>query len=256
MLSLLVLLPLLAAYLALHSPLVGTAGADGPTLLAVWGSTGSGTGQFNFAHHLAVTSTGTVYVGDLLNNRVQRFSSSGAFLNAWSRPSADGVAIAPDGSVYVTGNNLIARYSATGTFMSSWGTAGSGNGQFSSPVDVAVNAFSGSGAFLLAFGTLGTGPGQWNSPGRPCLDPDGSLIVPDQGNHRIQVYTQAGEFRLTWGSHGAAPGQFDHPTCVASDASGNLYVMDKGNARVQKFGGIVTAASRTSWGAIKALYRE
>src|SRR5438093_12931518 len=86
---------------------VGTVLADGPTFLATWGEFGSAPGQFSFPHHLAVTPGGEVYVGDVGNNRVQRFSSTGAFLGQWPLSGADGIAVAPDGSAYVAGGDQI-----------------------------------------------------------------------------------------------------------------------------------------------------
>lgn len=110
-----------AAAFALAAPAL----AADPATVTMWGGPGSGTSQFAFAHHLAVNSAGEVYVGELLNNHVQRFSAAGAFLGAWAVPDADGVAIAPDGSGYVVRTSSIGHYSTTGALLGSWGSAGS-----------------------------------------------------------------------------------------------------------------------------------
>jgi hypothetical protein len=47
------------------------------------GTVGGGAGQFSFAPGVAVDSSGDVYVVDLSNRRVQKFSSSGQFLRMW-----------------------------------------------------------------------------------------------------------------------------------------------------------------------------
>jgi DNA-binding beta-propeller fold protein YncE len=46
------------------------------------------------------------------------------------------------GSVYVadTGNHRIQKFDSSGTFVIKWGTYGSGNGQFNKPVGIAVDA--------------------------------------------------------------------------------------------------------------------
>jgi hypothetical protein len=49
----------------------------------IWGGTGTGAGQFNRPHGVAASPDGSVYVGDRDNYRVQRFDTSGKFLNGW-----------------------------------------------------------------------------------------------------------------------------------------------------------------------------
>ena len=48
-----------------------------------WGSSGSGDGQFGGPHGVAVDSSRNVYVGEELNNRIQKFDSNGNFLAKW-----------------------------------------------------------------------------------------------------------------------------------------------------------------------------
>ena len=56
---------------------------DGTWLMS-WGEPGSGEGQFNLPHGIAVDSRGHVYVADRENSRVQVFSPEGHFLRAWT----------------------------------------------------------------------------------------------------------------------------------------------------------------------------
>ena len=75
--------------------------ADG-TLLMSWGRTGSGAGEFNVPHTIALDSQGRVFVGDRANNRIQIFDQEGNFLDVWyqfGRPS--GIAIGADDRIYV-----------------------------------------------------------------------------------------------------------------------------------------------------------
>lgn len=56
---------------------------DGRLLLS-WGQPGDGPGQFRVPHGIAVDSTGTVYVADRENSRIQLFDSQGTYLDEWT----------------------------------------------------------------------------------------------------------------------------------------------------------------------------
>jgi hypothetical protein len=51
--------------------------------LASWGQPGTGPGEFNLPHAVAVDSGGRVYIADRENSRVQIFSGDGVFITAW-----------------------------------------------------------------------------------------------------------------------------------------------------------------------------
>ena len=93
------------------------------------------------------------YVVDYFNNRIQRFSSTGAFLGTWGSSGdgdglfwfPEGVAVSPStGQVFAadSGNDRIQRFSAAGSFLGTWGSFGAGDGQFNRPAGVAVNPSS------------------------------------------------------------------------------------------------------------------
>src|SRR3989304_5887115 len=72
------------------------------TLLASWGKKGSGPGEFDQPHALAMDSRGRLFVGDRSNNRIQILDQNGNFLAQWfqfSRPS--GLAIDRNDVLYV-----------------------------------------------------------------------------------------------------------------------------------------------------------
>jgi DNA-binding beta-propeller fold protein YncE len=73
------------------------------TLMHSWGSPGSGPGQFNLPHGIAVDRTARVYVADRENNRIQIFTPSGEFLEQWTdvaRPTE--VFVDPQDNVFVS----------------------------------------------------------------------------------------------------------------------------------------------------------
>src|SRR5215471_5393854 len=72
------------------------------TYIKSWGKRGSGPGEFNTPHQLAMDSTGRLFVADRVNNRIQIFDQDGKFLEEWKqfgRPS--GVWIDKNDVIYV-----------------------------------------------------------------------------------------------------------------------------------------------------------
>ena len=57
-------------------------GPDG-SVVAQWGGTGSGPGQFNAPFGVSIDASNTIFVVDQLNNRLQRFATDGTLLSAW-----------------------------------------------------------------------------------------------------------------------------------------------------------------------------
>ena len=49
-----------------------------------WGGKGTGPGQFDVPHSIAIDGHGLVYVADRANNRIQIFDQKGKFLKQWS----------------------------------------------------------------------------------------------------------------------------------------------------------------------------
>jgi DNA-binding beta-propeller fold protein YncE len=50
-----------------------------------WGEAGIGPGQFRLPHSIQVDSSGTIYVADRENGRIQRFDLQGKYLGEWSQ---------------------------------------------------------------------------------------------------------------------------------------------------------------------------
>ncbi|MEA2935250.1 MAG: hypothetical protein QOD74_1896, partial [Variibacter sp.] len=70
--------------------------------IKTWGSKGSGPGELDIPHAIAMDSQGRLFVGDRQNNRIQIFDQDGKYLDQWaqfSRPS--GVFIDAKDNIYV-----------------------------------------------------------------------------------------------------------------------------------------------------------
>ena len=164
---------------------------------------------------------------------------------------------------------LGAPASANYAFETKWGSEGSGDGQFSYPQGVAVNAagniyvadsgnhriqkFDSSGSFLAKWGSQGSGDGQFSYPEGVAVDASGNVYVTDPGNRfspnlRIQKFDSSGSFLAKWDSE-PGDGNLPHPAGIAvDDATGNVYVADRDNYWIQKFD--ASGSLLAKWGGL------
>ncbi len=117
----------------------------------------------------------------------------------------------PAGRIWTSGvsSNTFSIFDTDGTLLDTWGTAGNGDGQFHSG--------GGPHAIIVTF------------------RPDGSFVVADIGNHRIQTFDKDRNHIATWGTFGPNEDQLLAPIDVATDAAGNVYVFDEGPNLVKEF---------------------
>ena len=188
----------------------------------VLGYEGAEAGQFNAPRGIAFAPDGSFYVADSRNHRIQHFDADGEFINMWGEfgdatftelPGGIlnepwGVAVGPDGSVYVsdTWNHRIQKFDADGNFITMWGYYGQGEN-----------------------------PDAFWGPRGIDVDADGHVYVSDTGNKRIVIFDEDGNFITQFGSTGMEPGEFDEQVGVAVDEDGVVYVTDTWNQRVQSF---------------------
>jgi DNA-binding beta-propeller fold protein YncE len=243
-----------------------------------WGTLGTGNGEFNLPYGVAVNPSGNVYVVDSYNNRIQKFTSTGAYKTKWGGTLGPwdgqfyyptGVAVDTSGNVYVSDmtNNRIQKFDPNGTFIAKWGSTGTAEGKFNYPYGIAVETsgavyvadtfnnriqkFDSNGNFITQWGSSGTGEGQFGTPYGIVVDTSGTVYVADTCNNRIQKFSSAGVYKAQWGSYGSRNGQFSNPFGVAVDTSGNVYVSDSGNSRIQEFdssGNFITKWGTTGTG--------
>jgi tripartite motif-containing protein 71 len=98
---------------------------------------------------------------------------------------------------------------------------------------------------IVTWGAEGDGPGEFQFPIGVALAPDGTILVLDAGNGRVQRLAPDGTPLGSFGTLGSGSGQFDRPSGIAVDSDGAIYVSETGGARrVQKLapnGGVVGA---------------
>ncbi len=98
-----------------------------------WGELGSGPGQFDLVHGVAVDRDRRVYVGDRTNNRIQIFTENGDFIEEWPDISDPvGVLIDEYDGVWAISARLnrILKYSSAGELQYYLGAYGGTRGGF------------------------------------------------------------------------------------------------------------------------------
>jgi sugar lactone lactonase YvrE len=189
----------------------------------VIGEPGDAQGQFNAPHGLAIAPDGSLYVADSNNHRIQKFDSSGKFLMAFGTFSGP--------------NN---PNPAPGTFNEPWGvTVGpDGSVYVADTWNHRIQKFDATGKFITTWGVagqtdMGGQGGIFWGPRDVAAGKDGRVYVSDAGNKRIQVFNADGAFQAQFGGAGVQPGQLDEPVGLAIAPDGNLIVNDTWNQRIQ-----------------------
>jgi sugar lactone lactonase YvrE len=195
-----------------------------PKFVLTWGQRGDKAGEFYSPIHIAINKHDEIYVADLNNSRVQKFTTEGVYLSEFPLPMdapprrsciIGGMAVDEEGLIYLSfmNQNKLSVYKDDGTVVREWGKKGAGNGEF-------------------------------HQPGGIVLRKDGTLFVADQCNHRVQTFTRDGTYLTQWGEFGSNPGQFGGPELKGSrfagphflsqDSQGRLYTTEGVMGRIQQ----------------------
>lgn len=225
---------------------------------------------------LAVRSNGRTFIFDLNGNYLTQWGDhrdvpgTNYYVQECSGfVCADGVAIGPDGYVYVTewhgiynttngGPSWLAQYTQAGVRVSTFNLSQQQSAQFA-PESIAVSSDNYIYAaewygnrivkvnpvtqvIVSSWGATGSGNGQFSNPSGIAVStvgPAGYVYVMDYGNYRVQKFDLAGNYVSQWGSKGKGNGQFDSAADIAVDGEGSVYVAGgtdlNSKPRVQKF---------------------
>jgi DNA-binding beta-propeller fold protein YncE len=168
-------------------------------------------GIFNTPHGLRVDRNDHVWVADMANHLVQKFTLDGKLLLTLGKIDKPGrkddrfnkpadVAIGPDGEIYVAdgyGNSRIAK-------------------------------FAGDGKFIRTWGKRGKGPSEFRIPHVAKLDADKRLLVGDRENKRVQIFDRDGKLLEQWKDTGMPYGLdiVKDRVYLADGVTGTIRVLD------------------------------
>jgi YYY domain-containing protein len=216
--------------------------------LGGWGGRGNGT--FGLREPCAVAIAGDdLYIADTWNGRVQHFTLAGEWKGtATSLYGPRGVAVAPDGKVWVTdtGNNRVVVYDAALSQIQTVGKRGSGPGDLTGPVGIAagprgsiavadtgnlrISFFNANGSFLTSVPFPGWAGGSVEA--HVEVDEDESLYVTDPNAAVVLQLEPSGKVRARWTEDGKGQ-KFAKPTGIALDSKARiLYVVNSGSNTV------------------------
>ena len=227
----------------------------------------------------------TAVVRTIAGNAAGRYADGPLAAAGFAEPF--GIAIAPDGVIYVTdgGSHRVRRITVGGRVETlAGGTRGFRDGpgtaaQFDTPSAIALDAAGvlyvadtgnhavrritpgGAVETLAGDGTAGDADGsaaRFNGPVGIAVDGSGRVIVADTYNDRIRAIARDGTVSTVAG--GPVPGaddgmaaeaRFDTPCGVTVDATGAIHVADTGNGAVRRIdpgGAVTTIASAAARG--------
>jgi hypothetical protein len=234
------------------------------------GIEGSGTGQFSFPAGVAVDnstnpldmSVGDVYVVDVRNNRVEKFSPSGTFLlmfggdvneatkgdvclagekcqagtegtdnGQFELHNLDGtyIAVGLTGTVYVGDESRVQEFSPEGVYKSQLTLTGAGHTRYlavDSSEDLYIKSDELNGVQEYnSSGTLINTIDAEGSPQSPATDSVGDLFVADNGLNHILKYNSAGNLVASFDSGGSQGMAF-------GESAGELYVINGDTVRI------------------------
>jgi DNA-binding beta-propeller fold protein YncE len=200
-----------------------------PTYSAQFGNSGSETEKLGAPGATAIDGHGNIWVTDGSKNRIVEFSTTDKFTAAYGSEgtgadqfrSPAGIAINQNtGNIYVAdkNNNRIEVLNSEGKFVSvfGWGVNNSGG-----EAEICTTS--------CRAGRSGSGSGEFSSPVGVAVDGNGNVWVVDEGNNRIEEFNAEGKWLATYSE---SSGIYKEPHYIAAVDGYKLLITDTGNNRI------------------------
>ncbi len=233
--------------------------------LLAFGQKGTGPGMLNDPRYVGADRDGNIYAGDYMDGRINVFDPAGRFLrqvNLGDKTILRGMAVAPDGTIYLSYQGRIHRLDSRGGDRRLDGRDKKGRPFY---FDHIVLAAGGSlvaacqGERIVRFGANGavnlvierafsgiTGDTELNL--QLAVDGLGNIYALGTFNNRVLKYGPNGRFIDQFGgrtehpAQGVDEGRFQAPDAIAVDGHGRVFVSDiwgvqafDANGRFQKY---------------------
>lgn len=220
--------------------------------LSVFGSNGTGLGQFRYPQGIAVSNEGKVAVIDTCNHRVQLFNSDGQFLGAFgSQGVTDDFMNFPCSATYDNQDNIIVTdsdnhrmlvFSSNGELIrvfgnenlrNPWGVCTTSEGNIavcSGGEKGEVQVYSPEGGLVMQFSDPST-----NSRPSYVAYSHEKYFVSYSDDQCVKAFDSQGQLLFNIGEPGIGEAQFNRPRGLVVDEHGQLLVCDGWNNRIQVF---------------------
>lgn len=189
------------------------------TFAASWGE-----GMFTpRAHGISIASDDTVYCVDDGRHVVFHFDGAGSLLSTIGTPNvASDSGFRGESAGYDTASQLKSITHGGPPFNRPTNLAVAPNGDVyvsDGYGNARVHRFDSSGRLIQSWGEPGTGPGEFNLPHGIAVALDGSVMVADRENDRVQLFSPEGDYLEEWTD-------VQRPTHIAIDQEGRVYVSE------------------------------
>lgn len=214
-------------------------------------------------NHLALDRAGNLYVTEFAGGRVLVFDREFSLVTEWAGPGLEvgqleqptGIGVRDDGAVIVgeAGGNRVQVFAPDGTTTAVWGKFGVDPGEFGSAMGIGIHEdlgrvyvadhvnsrihvydFDGELLFMFPndgdFTQIGSEPDQMWLPGGVDIAADGSVLVVDTGNRRVQRWSPDGELVAVYGT-----GLINDPQVISANEDGSYWLAGPSDNRVGLF---------------------